>query len=174
MRKEHAGVKKETGNQKLAFLLTLCLLGAAVLAWVYWPRSSHATTPEELAEQALSGNDQAVQSRAALQLTRFDRREAAPPLRQVLREARHAEVRAAAIQGLGEVADFESVPELLRLCNDPSPLVRGRAGAALCEILGADFPFEADLPAAQRAEVIDAMRRMYDQMRRHPPPKYRS
>ena len=167
-------MKKEPGNQKLAVLLILCALGAGGVAWVYWPRSSQATTPEELAEQALSGTDQVAQSQAVLQLRRFDRREAAPPLRQVLKEARHPEVRAAAVQGLGEVADFESVPELLRLCNDPSPLVRGRAGAALCEILGADFPFKAEATPAERAETIDAMRRMYDQMRRHPPPKYRS
>ena len=65
-------------------------------------------------------------------------------------QSRDPDVRATAAQALGDMQDFVSVPELLRLCDDPSPLVRGRAGAAVCNILGADFPFQADMPAAER------------------------
>ena len=164
---------KEAGKQNLAFLTILLLTGAGALAWVYWPRSERANTPEQLAQQALSGDNPIVQQMAASQLSNH-RHAAAPQLRQVLKEARHPDVRAAAAQGLGDVQDFQSVPELLRLCDDPSPLVRGRAGAAVTNIIGMDFFFKADDPPEQRKAVIESMRRAYEQMRRHPPPEYRS
>jgi HEAT repeat protein len=131
------GLDKEAGTQKLAFLIILLLTGAGALAWAYWPESPRAK-PEELAQQALSGDNPIVQQRAATQLSGYRHAEAAPPLRQVLKEARHPDVRAAAAQALGDVQDFQSVPELLRLCDDPSPLVRGRAGSAVTNIIGMD------------------------------------
>jgi HEAT repeat protein len=165
---------KEDGKQKLAFLIILLLTGAGALAWVYWPREKRANTPEQLAEQALAGDNPIVQQRAATQLSGYRHAEAAPPLRQVLKEARHPDVRAAAAQGLGDVQDFQSVPELLRLCDDPSPLVRGRAGAAVTNIIGMDFFFNANDPPEKRKAVIESMRRAYEQMRRFPPPEYRN
>jgi HEAT repeat protein len=164
---------KEAGTQKLAFLIILLLTGAGALAWVYWPRSDRAKTPEQLAEQALSGDNPLVQQMAAAQLSNH-RQAAAPQLRQVLKQASNPDVRAAAAQGLGDVQDFQSVPELLRLCEDPSPLVRGRAGAAVTNIIGMDFFFKADDPPEKRKAVIESMRRAYDQMRRYPPPEFRS
>jgi HEAT repeat protein len=146
-------------------------LGAGALAWVYWPRTKAAPTAQELAQQALSASSVQVQTQAAIQL---GTQGAMTQLREVVAEARDPEVRAAAVQGLGDLQDFQSVPELLALCNDSSALVRGRAGAALSNILGADFGFEADAPAERRTATIEAMRKMYEQMRRNPPPKYRS
>ena len=166
------GLDKEEGQQKLPFLIILLLTAAGALAWVYWPEPSRAT-PEQLVEQALSGDNPVAQSMATMQLAE-PQHNAAPQLRQVLREASHPDVRAAAAQGLGDVQDFQSVPELLRLCDDPSPLVRGRAGAAVTNIIGMDFFFKADDPPKQRKAVIEAMQRAYEQMRRQPPPKYRS
>ena len=164
---------QEDGKQKLAFLIILLLFGAGALAWVYWPRSPRASTPEQLAEQALSGDNPVIQQQAAATLA-HPQFAAVPQLRQVLKEARHPDVRAAAAQGLGDVQDFQSVPELLRLCDDPSPLVRGRAGAAVTNIIGMDFFFKAEDPPKERAAAIESMRRAYDQMRRSPPPQYRN
>lgn len=162
---------QEDGKQKLAFLIILLLTGAGALAWVYWPRSHRASTPEQLAEQALSGENPIAQTRAAAQLSTQG---AAPQLREVIARTRNPEVRATAAQALGDLEDFQSVPELLRLCDDPSPLVRGRAGAAVTNIIGMDFFFKADDPPKERATAIESMRRAYDQMRRSTPPKYRS
>jgi HEAT repeat protein len=161
---------REAGNQKLA-LLFLVLIAAGALAWMYWPKPRQGATADELAEQALSGENGTAQVRATVQLgsQRF-----APQLREVMTQTRDPEVRATAAQALGNIQDFASVPELLRLCDDPSPLVRGRAGAAVCSILGADFPFHAEMSASERSKVIEAMRKMYEQMRRHPPDQYRS
>jgi HEAT repeat protein len=164
---------KEAGTQKLAFLIILLLTGAGALAWVYWPRSQSAKTPEQLAQQALTGDNPIAQQLAAAQLSNH-RQAAAPQLRQVLKQASNPDVRAAAAQGLGDVQDFQSVPELLRLCDDPSPLVRGRAGAAVTNIIGMDFFFKADDPPEKRKAIVESMRRAYDQMRRYPPPEYRS
>ena len=162
---------QEDGKQKLAFLIILLLTGAGALAWVYWPRSNRAATPEQLAEQALNGENLTVQTRAAAQLSTQG---AAPQLRQIIAQTRNSEVRATAAQALGDLADFQSVPELLRLCDDPSPLVRGRAGAAVTNIIGMDFFFKADDPPEQRKAAIESMRRAYEQMRRSLPPGYRS
>lgn len=164
-------MEKVERHHQIAFLVAACLAGAAVLAWLYWPRAQHRATPEQLAEQALSAENPIAQARATTELRT---RGAAPQLREVMAQTRDAEVRATAAQALGDLEDFQSVPELLTLCDDASPLVRGRAGAALCSILGADFPFAADLPPDKRTRVTDAMRKMYEQMRRSPPPKYRS
>jgi HEAT repeat protein len=164
---------KEEGKRNLAFLIILLLTGAGALAWVYWPRSQSAKTPEQLAQQALTGDNPIAQQLAAAQLSNH-RQAAAPQLRQVLKQASNPDVRAAAAQGLGDVQDFQSVPELLRLCDDPSPLVRGRAGAAVTNIIGMDFFFKADDPPEKRKAIVESMRRAYDQMRRYPPPEYRS
>jgi HEAT repeat protein len=162
---------QEAGNQKLGLLFILILIGAGTIAWVYWPRSRHASTPDQLAEQALFAENQIAQTRAATQLTAQG---AAPQLRQVLSQSRDTEVRATAAQALGDLEDFTSVPELLRLCDDPSPLVRGRAAAAVTNIIGMDFFFQADDPPPKRAAAIASMRKAYETMRRSPPPKYRS
>jgi HEAT repeat protein len=160
---------QEDGKQKLAFLIILLLTGAGALAWVYWPRSERAATPEQLVEQALTGDTPLIQQQAATALVAHQHA-TAPQLRQVLKEARHPDVRAAAAQGLGDVQDFQSVPELLRLCDDPAPLVRGRAGAAVTSIIGMDFFFKAEDPPDQRKAAIESMRRAYEQMRRSLPP----
>ena len=165
------GLDQEDGKQKLAFLIILILIGAGALAWVYWPRSQRAATPEQLAQQALSGDNPLVQTRATAQLSTQG---AAPQLRQVITQARNPEVRATAAQALGDLEDFQSVPELLRLCDDSSALVRGRAGAAVTNIIGMDFFFQADDPPDQRKAAIESMRRAYEQMRRSLPPKYRN
>ena len=125
-RGDGSGTVVASGATRAAVLL---LTAAGALAWVYWPEPSRAT-PDQLVEQALGGDNPVAQSTATMQLAE-PQHNAAPQLRQVLREASHPDVRAAAAQGLGDVQDFQSVPELLRLCDDPSPLVRGRAGAAV-------------------------------------------
>jgi hypothetical protein len=162
---------QEIGNQKLALLFLVILLGAAALTWVYRPKARHTATADELARQALSGENEIIQVQATVQLGSHG---FTPQLREVMAQSREPDVRATAVQALGDLQDFSSVPHLLQLCDDQSPLVRGRAGAALCSILGADFPFHSEMSAAERRPVIEAMRNMYQQMRRHPPDKYRS
>ena len=58
--------------------------------------------------------------------------------------------------------DYRSMPSLLDLLEHEDSLVRGRAGAAVQKILGADFGFRANLPEDQRAKVIAVIRHDYE------------
>jgi HEAT repeat protein len=162
---------KEAGKQKLAFLAILALSAGSALGWIYWPRSQRAATPEQLVEQALNAEHPFHRTQAAAQLSNQG---AAPQLRYVLSKTREPELRATTAQALGDLEDFQSVPELLRMCEDPSPLVRGRSGAAVTKIIGMDFLFQSDDPPDQRSKAVASMRRAYEQMRRNPPPKYQT
>ncbi len=79
-------------------------------------------------------------------------------LRRELVEGDSAAVRAAAADGLGTRRDVESMPALLDAMEDADALVRGRAGAAVQKILGADFFFRADDPPDKRADTLARIR----------------
>ena len=51
---------------------------------------------------------------------------------------------------------------MLILCEDPSPLIRGRAAAAVQKIFGADYHFKADGPEAERRAMVNTWKRLYD------------
>ncbi len=89
-------------------------------------------------------------------------------LRQLVKGGGDPEVRATAAQGLGWAMDWESVPDLLKMCDDPSPLVRGRAGAALQLILGADYHFRANDDSQTRKKAIEGMKQVYQQAKGPP------
>ncbi len=162
---------QEDGTRKLAFLIILMIAGACALGWVYWPRAPRALSAEQLVDEALRAESQIAQSRATAQLSN---QRATRELRQVMAQAKDAEVRATAAQALGDLEDFDSVPDLLRLCDDPSALVRGRAASAVTSIIGMDFFFQADDAPAKRAAAIVSMRKAYDRMRQRSPHNQRT
>jgi hypothetical protein len=76
-------------------------------------RKERGPTPDELAEEALSAEQETARVRAAVQLST---QKAATQLRDVVVQTRDPEVRATAAQALGDLADFGSVPELFCGC----------------------------------------------------------
>jgi hypothetical protein len=126
------------------------LLAAAVL-WLWFGR--RPLSPEELAQQALGAATVDGQEQAAIELVRRGK-ESVELLRRVFSESRTPEVRAAIAQGLGHQRDVDSLPHLIDAMEDPSPLVRGRAGVAVVEIVGLEVPFSADGPPEERRKAV--------------------
>jgi hypothetical protein len=61
--------------------------------------------------------------------------ESAEDLRNVLEKGDSIQARAAAAAKLGEMRDEESMPVLLRAMEDPDPMIRGQAAAAVRKIM---------------------------------------
>ncbi len=93
--------------------------------------------------------------------------ESAEDLRDVLEKGDSKEERAVAAAKLGEMRDEESMPMLLRAMEDPDPVLRGRAAAAVRKIMGADYFFRAGDPPERRKEVIATIKRDWEGYRRY-------
>lgn len=94
------------------------------------------------------------------------------PLRRNL-TAGTPEVRGLAAQAIAAVGDWESMPTLLKLLEDDDRVVRARAAAATTELLGVDYHFDTDAPAEDRERVRRSIVRVYEDMKRNPPERYR-
>lgn len=82
-------------------------------------------------------------------------------------------VRSMAAQAAAAAGDWDSMPKLIALLQDADPGVRARASAACAVLLGMDYGYDANGPAADRARVREAIARTYEAMRQSPPPQYR-
>jgi len=82
---------------------------------------------------------------------------------------RRPEERAQAIFRLAKSNDWSSVETLIDQLDDPSPLIRGRAAAAVRHILGTDFYFRAEDPPPKRKTAIDGIRRYWQSRKDNPP-----
>ena len=93
-----------------------------------------------------------------------------------LGEARHADilirvlrgdpvpaVRAAAADAMGRLRTRGPVPALIAALDDPSLLVRGRAGAAIRRLSGRDFGFRAGDTAYRRRQVVRKIAAWWDE-----------
>jgi len=127
-----------------------------------WYRS-----PDELVGVALESADPAEQEKAAVELAALGR-PAMKHLQRVLAESQSDRVRAAVARGLASEPDYDSMPVLLDALADPSPVVRDRAGAAVQQLLGAEFQFAADAPPEERERDIAAIRKEWERLRDSP------
>jgi HEAT repeat protein len=153
-------------GQKLAALLFVLLIGIGLVAWVYWPKKEAKVPPEELVQEALNGDAPPhVRQQAVYQLTA--QREV-PELRRVLKEGRTPDLKVAAVQGLARAQDIESGPRMFDLLNDPDPMVRGQAGAALTAMLGEEYFYSAEDPPQKRRAIEATMRKRFEQLKTHP------
>jgi hypothetical protein len=130
---------------------TAVILLAAVALWLWVGR--RPASAQELARRALGAATVEEQEQAAIELARRGK-ESVELLRSVLLESRTPEVRAAVVQGLGHQRDVDSLSHLIDAMEDPSPLVRGRAGVAVMLIVGLEVPFSADDPPEERQKAV--------------------
>ncbi len=72
-----------------------------------------------------------------------------------------ADVRAAAAERLGEMRFWEAGPAIIDAMEDPSALLRARAGVALRRIVVVDFGYRASDPPDRRSEVIKKIRELW-------------
>lgn len=150
----------------------LLVLVFGVYVYQFFGKSDGLRSPEELSRDALEAATPAAREQAALDLARSGDR-GRQHLRDVLDKSKAPEVKAAVIQGLAGVRDFDSMPRLIQNLEDTSQRVRASANAAVVEILGADFYFRADDPPEKRAAAIQAIKREYERFKQKPPPMYR-
>ena len=79
-----------------------------------------------------------------------------------------AEARVQAIFYLAKANDWDSTGILIDLLDDSSLLVRGRAAAAVRQILGTDFYYRAGDDRSQRLEAINGIRRYWQSRAQRP------
>lgn len=136
---------------------TAILLLAGVAAVYAWPdkKVEPLDPPEIVAERLEQSDSTDVKVRAAHDFIRHGER-ARVQVRQAL--ASHAnyepEVVAPLLQATMKNRDLASAPTVIALLEHPDPKVRGRAGAAVRKILGADFGFRANDPPEKRRKIV--------------------
>jgi hypothetical protein len=139
-------------NRRVQYvILVLGALAGLNLVWMYvLPKHERELSVEELRAVLSQGADSSGAQSAT----------ADPEL---------SSKRAEAADKLGALRDMESVPVLLKAMDDPDPQVRGRAGAAVREIMGSDTFYRANDPPEQRKKRIEQIRRDWETFQ-----KYRS
>ncbi len=154
----------------------MALHHAALAAAVSLVASGCTTSAPPPADPAAVAVDRAVpladRERAVLTLADGGP-EATDKLRALLAPGEPPEVRAAAVTGLVQRRDWQSMPRFLDLLADDALVVRGRAAAAVVQLMGRDFGFDPAAPPAERARKAAAMRREFDAYGPTPPPPFR-
>jgi hypothetical protein len=141
------------------------LAGLVVLGMWLWPEQ-RLDPPEVLQQRILSSPSVDEQAAAARDMVRHGRR-ARPQINRVLTEYRddRPEVMVPLLQAAQKARTWQSLPRLFALMEHPDPRVRGKAGAAAREIMGADYYFRANDPPEDRARVLARIRAIYQQMK---------
>ncbi len=76
------------------------------------------------------------------------------------------------LQATIKTLDYRSMPTLLELLEHPDSYVRGRANAAICKILGADFGFDPNEDPKFQAEVREKIKADYKNSQQRLPEFY--
>jgi HEAT repeat protein len=154
----------------LAALGGVVLLVAAVHALYYLGGWTWSASPAKLAEQALNKPTVEERTRAAVRLGDCGY-EAREELRRVLQQSDTPEVRAACIQAIGAIEDYDSMDLLLEALEDEAIVVRGSAGSAVSKmVMGHDlrFSFKANAPEQERKKAVATLRAYWEQLRGSP------
>ena len=112
--------------------------------------------PEALPKIAKAMGDKRprVREKSATAYAQVARHDQAAPLAKLAREDRSANVRAAAVAGLGRVCAFDEMETILVAMDDPDIAVRRRASKAATRIACVIVGYKADdLPAKRRAAI---------------------
>lgn len=81
-------------------------------------------------------------------------------LLEVLRNPNEqVEVRAAAVERLGEMRLWDAGPAIIDAMEDPSPMMRTRAGVALRRLIVVDYGYRANDSPDRRNEVVQRIRK---------------
>ena len=135
-----------------AFVLT-------VLFWL-WPAGEQPLDPpEEVAKRLETAKTTEEKVEAAQNLIRHGE-VARTQIRFAIEQNTQAEpeVVAPLIQATVKSKDYHSLPTLIKLMESPDPVVRGRAGAAVQKLMGADYGFRAKMNSKERAKIIARIR----------------
>ena len=140
------------------------LVMVAVAVFSLLGESEEPLDPPAVVERRLTtGETKDTKIKAARDLVRHGTRARMEIRRAVQQHEQYEpEVLAPLLQATMKTRDYRSMPELLELLEHEDPIVRGRAGAAVKKILGADLGFRAYDPPDKRAETIAKIRADYE------------
>lgn len=156
-------------RQKIYYLIialnvTVVSVAGAMYAFsgVDSPKERPLDPPQVVVQRLKTAEKKAARVKAARDLIRHGER-ARVEIRSAVREHQHddPEVLAPLVQATMKTRDHRSMPTLIELLEHPDPLVRGRAGAAIQKILGADFGYRANDPPQQRAKIVELIKQDY-------------
>jgi len=156
------------GQRFLAIFGGLVVFTVGIILFGYYVRGDDRPTPQELANAALAKTTPTDQATAAVRLGTYGEPAAKVELRRVLRETALPDVRAACIEGLGKLWDYESMDLLLDAVEFGSPKVRGRAAVVITRMTGCDRRYRAEAPAAERQRLVRFMREDWEEIRNSP------
>jgi len=148
-------------NVQYLILAAGVLILAVILAVNFWPEGA-PDPPDVLQQRIVSGETVKEQSQAAQDMIYHGesaRGYAGPALERY--HGKEPEVVVPLIQATQKARDWRSLPELFKLMEHPDPRIRGKAGAAAQEIMGADYFFRANDPPEKRAEKLAMMKESY-------------
>ena len=157
-----------SGQRNLAIFGGLVVLTVGIILSSYYLRGDDRPTPQELASAALANTTRTDQTAAAVRLGTYGEPAAKVELRRVLRETTVPDVKAACIEGLGKVWDYESMDLLLDAVEFGSPKVRGRAAVVITRMTGRDRRYRAKAPAAERQRLVRFMCEDWEEIRNSP------
>ncbi|MEI8372042.1 MAG: HEAT repeat domain-containing protein [Planctomycetota bacterium] len=158
-------------NKRLPLLVgLLVVLLAAALVW-RWQRGQtpKMESPAELARQALNADSPEKQRQVAVKLQMRaaslpytgTRNEAQPYLKSVFEESKNPEVRIACMHGFATLWDYECVPTMLDLMDDPSLPVSSMAANTLLKLMGVLPSFNPNAPPEKRKAATVRIREMW-------------
>jgi hypothetical protein len=130
-------------------------------------------SPEKLTELALHASTPDEEEKAAVRLEamaskthgRGTRNAIQPYLVRMLNESTTPGVRSAAMRGLASIWDYEYVPQMLDLLNDPSPQVRSTAAMSASRLVQATIDYDASAPPEQRAPAEKKLRDTWEKFK---------
>jgi len=148
-------------NLQYAILAVGAITIVVVLAVYFWPEDT-PDPPEVLYQRIMESESVEVRAEAAEDMV-WHGENARGVVGEALSryESREPEVVVPLIQAVQKARDHKSIPQLFKLMEDPDPRIRGKAGAAVRKITGADYGFRAGDPPEKRAEVLRAIRETY-------------
>jgi HEAT repeat protein len=103
-----------------------------------------------------------VREKAATAFARVARYDNARSLARMAAKDESANVRAAAVSGLGKLAAFDEMDTILAAMNDPDLAVRRRAARAARKIACAEVGYDPEAPLAERRVAIERMRGVWE------------
>ena len=149
-------------------VLGVLIVIAGVRLWIHWQH--HVESPQELLDLALRPGNPDDQERAAAKLEALagksrgteSRNPVQPFLVRLLNESDNPGARAAAMRGLATIWDYQCMPKMLDLMQDPAPRVRQAAAQAATKLIEFDVHFDSNASVEQRAEAVKRLRAAWE------------
>lgn len=152
---------QKQGLLVLSAVATLVVVGALVI--VLWPQEAPQKSADDYLRDVLEGETAAVRAGGAQGLLELGK-QARAQIRRAIEEYEDGEVEVLLplIRAVQRAEAWRGLPRLFDLMESTDRRIRGRAGAAAQQLMGAAYGFAAGAAEPERAAVIARMREAYE------------